>query len=834
MSGEKRKTREEQINELVWLIETQAKINKKGIVFKIKRALGFPGTRLGEIGSKEKARKIRKLVENKSSMELAQEIKKQTKKMRETVLRIEKSRRKPTKPKKKTEKAYGRIEKPIPAIGKKKAAMPVAVKKIEKKPVAQALIKGIERKPVIGKTVVQKDRGNLIENVFKKRKIVTVKVIEKKKPVKAKKIVKKKPVKPKATKKKRPAKAKPAKKKPAKPKAAAKKKPVRRKSKIERTIKAVPKEVKEAIKESKRRKSKIERTIKEKGPGWYGERLRHQKAALKAWKKRRVRILSSLEKRGKKGELSRTEKTEKKLLRKEIKELTKAFEEAKVRLQLVEKRHAEEMKKSTAEKASQPPMNITIGKVEEAEITGSRAKQTMFYKKLLKRFEYDFFKRRITGTEYKKLQMKYRHKLHVLEVQKQIEKKHPKRKARKKTKQNGTGKQSIKINITGSLGAGGYAQPPGTKQHAKGSAGVTRTGKPAAGTVRTTAGTAAIERASARGRARASGVNGPVTGAVRAAGVTAHPVRAGRAVAGTGVSARTRKPDMVERQTRTSAEEETIVRATGPVTLGKAAKTGRASARQPEVVTVGTEAPPIRVVKTTAEPRAHRVATRQVGTVRKAVLPMREKKKQLPKEEPAMVKKAKEEKSPLEKNPRLRKAIAEKAKGVLGKEKISEVEGRIAKLINQQDIQESKLEAGIEGIAKGRLLEDFDRLIHLLEEGKEPEPFLPKVPETAFRKKKDKIKAVEKIIKKKRIETDFDKITALVQEAGKINAPKVRKKLGMDKKRFRDCCDILEENHLIQIQYPAIGKPRLLSPDYIKKKNEKKKKKKKEEVKKHG
>jgi hypothetical protein len=52
-----------------------------------------------------------------------------------------------------------------------------------------------------------------------------------------------------------------------------------------------PEEVREAIEETVRKKSKIEMMIKEKGPGWYGDRLRHQEAALKAWETRRKQDL---------------------------------------------------------------------------------------------------------------------------------------------------------------------------------------------------------------------------------------------------------------------------------------------------------------------------------------------------------------------------------------------------------------------------------------------------------------------------------------------------------------------------------------------------------------
>ncbi|MEK6941255.1 MAG: hypothetical protein AABW85_00135 [archaeon] len=69
----------------------------------------------------------------------------------------------------------------------------------------------------------------------------------------------------------------------------------------------------------------------------------------------------------------------------------------------------------------------------------------------------------------------------------------------------------------------------------------------------------------------------------------------------------------------------------------------------------------------------------------------------------------------------------------------------------------------------------------------------------------DKIKQVAAEITKHRITTDFDRVMFYVQENTRAKSDEVAKALLIDKKKVEECAKILEENGLIEIEYPIMG-----------------------------
>ncbi len=64
--------------------------------------------------------------------------------------------------------------------------------------------------------------------------------------------------------------------------------------------------------------------------------------------------------------------------------------------------------------------------------------------------------------------------------------------------------------------------------------------------------------------------------------------------------------------------------------------------------------------------------------------------------------------------------------------------------------------------------------------------------------------------------TDFDKVLRAINEAGIINAGKLRKDLKMDGSKLRECYLTLEKAGSVRIEYPLFGSPKLISAEFEK------------------
>jgi len=170
----------------------------------------------------------------------------------------------------------------------------------------------------------------------------------------------------------------------------------------------------------------------------------------------------------------------------------------------------------------------------------------------------------------------------------------------------------------------------------------------------------------------------------------------------------------------------------------------------------------------------------------------------------------------------IEKMIESKAAGKIDPKKIDSIEEKVTKLLKKYNIPESEIEKDIAALDKNRILQDFDKLINLIElehraKAMVKKEGIPKI-EPQFReihKKKEEIKAIAKEISKHKIVTDFDKVLSFIRKKGKTTPIDIGKKFGLKKKRLNEILEVLEENKLIVLSYPPIGSVRVLDVNYV-------------------
>lgn len=178
-------------------------------------------------------------------------------------------------------------------------------------------------------------------------------------------------------------------------------------------------------------------------------------------------------------------------------------------------------------------------------------------------------------------------------------------------------------------------------------------------------------------------------------------------------------------------------------------------------------------------------------------------------------------------------AIKQKARASsVNPAQIADIEKKLAVLLKRYNIPENAVASHIQTLDSNRLVTDFQKLISLIETKKESAAAELIKPAPGFdintgiiSKKKEKIVGKEMEIKRAKIETSFDRVLNIIQVKGIINLDEAAKQLGMNKKDVQECAEILERSRLIKLSYPPIGPVKLIYPAYLKwKENEKKKK----------
>jgi len=175
-------------------------------------------------------------------------------------------------------------------------------------------------------------------------------------------------------------------------------------------------------------------------------------------------------------------------------------------------------------------------------------------------------------------------------------------------------------------------------------------------------------------------------------------------------------------------------------------------------------------------------------------------------------------------------AIKQKAVGSsLDKQQVDRIEKRLGELLRKYHIPDRTLASHIKTLDSNRLVQDFQKLITLIESKREsaaaelirPAPGFD-IKSGIISRKREKVVGKEKEIHRAKIETSFDRVLSLVQIKGIINLNEVAKQLGMNRKEVQECSEILERSRLIKLVYPPIGSVKLVYPPYLKWKQQQK------------
>ena len=168
-----------------------------------------------------------------------------------------------------------------------------------------------------------------------------------------------------------------------------------------------------------------------------------------------------------------------------------------------------------------------------------------------------------------------------------------------------------------------------------------------------------------------------------------------------------------------------------------------------------------------------------------------------------------------------RQMIESKATGKVNEEKLSELESKMAELVEKNHISKKELEKDIASLDENKLLADFDKLINLMElehQAKKMHEEPKQKVETIEPNRKEKAEAVKAIaieLQKHRIITEFDKIIDLVKQSGRMSQREIAKRLGMKKSNVSQWCQILEDGGMVTIDYPPLGDPVVFDKNYI-------------------
>ncbi len=719
------------------------------------------------------------------------------------------------------------------------AAKPVLPKKIAELPKAVKAVPAVKKKPVVPKKVALLPKAVKAVPAKKPGEVV---VIRKKagagKPAEELPAVEEKPGGEISVKALQMKKAKKPGKKPKvvkrKGKRAKKPLPQRVAAKEIVPLEKAPPEVKEAVKIVK---------MARRTRGWYGDRLGHKRVALEGWRLRKRLELYHLRRKAKKEELSEKERKlvktlgeEQKALRERIKAVgerikaLRGIERAKVAEErLLEKkakeagitipkealppiergkaefrttedfRTAVEAVRAVAEELAAAVTKMPAGPISRDEELGLDDKISTT-QKLIKRLEMAFYKRKISFDQFREKLFEYQSTLSELQLKKRFLEEEKKRKGKEKP-----------------AGAAVTAAP-GKAAAAKAVPSVGLTPRAAR----------ALEKAAEQ---QVAGITPSVAKALEkmAERVARMPSYQGRGAEPPTQPVRERVIErVIERPHERGAEVEAPRKREAEERLweeaGKPKAGEKPAARQPvgiakerEVVEEKPVPAPVGKPKPAETPKA-------------VVKPVEKPKPPMPK--------AREIKKPVL-SERIGKAIEEKAAGKISKEQVDRIEEQLGRLLEKYKVPEKTITMQIQSLDSSRLVQDFHKLIGLIQvrhEALRQEPITPGSryePGLAVTsRKKEKIAAQEKEIVKAKIETDFDRVLDLVKFKGMIGVDAAAKELGIKERQLQEYAKVLEENHLVQLIYPPIGAMRLAFPGYLRWKEREKKKKAEEKKKK--
>ncbi|MFH1234159.1 MAG: hypothetical protein V1493_00935 [Candidatus Diapherotrites archaeon] len=161
---------------------------------------------------------------------------------------------------------------------------------------------------------------------------------------------------------------------------------------------------------------------------------------------------------------------------------------------------------------------------------------------------------------------------------------------------------------------------------------------------------------------------------------------------------------------------------------------------------------------------------------------------------------------------RLREIIKAKSGEGTSPGKIDIAERRVQELMRKYNLNEREIESEIQKMDSNRLLQDFDRLINMIEMDRkerrvtiEDSPEMTETEMSYIDHKKEKTKTVSRDIKKLSIVTDADRIYAYVKSKGKAKTKQIAKDLEIPRKKVDEYAEILAENRLVELKYLPFG-----------------------------
>ncbi|MBU1939669.1 hypothetical protein KKH30_02825, partial [Candidatus Micrarchaeota archaeon] len=185
-----------------------------------------------------------------------------------------------------------------------------------------------------------------------------------------------------------------------------------------------------------------------------------------------------------------------------------------------------------------------------------------------------------------------------------------------------------------------------------------------------------------------------------------------------------------------------------------------------------------------------------------------------------------------EKTGNLRSLFKGKPANKSEEERIAGLEERMTALMQKHNVSSNEVKREAMAIDAPSVVGSFNKLIGLLESkyegtsggmyrggrgggaGRESLPNTTSLGMDAMLKRQAAETATPTDLKKKRIVTDFDRTLSLVTEREKIRISEIASELNISSGRVEECCDILERGNLIEIHYPAIGKPYVQVANY--------------------
>ena len=603
------------------------------------------------------------------------------------------------------------------------------------------------------------------------------KLVEKKPAVKLRKPAAKKRV-AKPVKKLHARKAKRAKKPIVKKRAPVKKAMAKKRKPVKKSREAIPKKVKKALKESAVSKSKIARMLKSRGPGWHGESIRHHKAALKAWETRRKKQLKYLEKKEKKKGLTKAEIKKKKDLGQEVVKLSKAIAGLEGHLKEIEK-----------QKKAEKPQKLSFRALHEARRTAERTAET------------------VKAQANTGLEVMRETRIAAERTAEAAKASSPKDTAARLKMMEETKRAAERTAEATSAMSKTFAKAPGPP-------------------VKITLG--AIEKAGFGGNTDEEiGLYKKLIKRTQYdffKRIIKEPDYKKRIS-----EYRNRLIELEER--KKIAEKRPKIEAT-PVSKKALASKARDLAHQAlRNAETWQPAPTKKIVRETVQITSGKpTPTRAIPRMPTQVAPARATGRTLwrgPPRRASNVERIAPTPAPL--TPKAIQVLRAGTPPEVTNERVAEIEGHIGELLKKYRISAEGPER--ESLNKDRIIQDFDKLINLIELEKRAKKFSEethmessRIELPRMKRKQNEIKAIAKEIKKYRIVTDFDRVLSYVREKGKVSESMAIKDLKMAGKQFKECRNILDKSELIKVVYPPIGGLWLMDINYKAKKKEKKKK----------